>query len=243
MQDKTPSRTPRDEASRLRSEPPPSFDQTTRDARGGSVCLALAPAARARATHDRVRDSRSPVAREPTTPTTARAPALASRRRAPLADRAPISHAAGRARSADPTARSLARRAHVWVVVCVCAIVASQGDHVLVGSYDRRLAWFDMDLGSAPYKTLKYHTKALRDVAFHRRHPLVASCADDGTVHVFHATVYDDLLRSPLVVPVKVLRGHETRDGVGVLAIAFAPSQPWIFSAGADGDVLLFHEL
>ena len=102
---------------------------------------------------------------------------------------------------------------------------APVGDHVLVASYDRRLAWFDLDAGASPYKTLKYHTKALRAVACHARYPLVASCSDDGTTHVFHATVYDDLLRQPLIVPVKVLRGHEVRDGVGVLAIAFAPTR------------------
>lgn len=33
------------------------------------------------------------------------------------------------------------------------------GDHVLVSSYDRRVVWFDLDLSSMPYKTLKYHTK------------------------------------------------------------------------------------
>ncbi|CAN0482321.1 unnamed protein product, partial [Scytosiphon promiscuus] len=31
-----------------------------------------------------------------------------------------------------------------------------------VGSYDRRVAWFDLDLSSPPYKTLKYHTKVGR---------------------------------------------------------------------------------
>ncbi len=64
------------------------------------------------------------------------------------------------------------------------------GDHVIVGSYDRRLVWFDLDLSSAPFKTLKFHEKALRCVQFHRKYPLFASSSDDGTVHIFHATVY-----------------------------------------------------
>jgi ribosome biogenesis protein ERB1 len=42
------------------------------------------------------------------------------------------------------------------------------GDHVIVGSYDRRLVWFDMDLSSTPYKTLKFHEKAVRGVSFHK---------------------------------------------------------------------------
>lgn len=64
------------------------------------------------------------------------------------------------------------------------------GDHLLVGSYDRRLCWFDLDLSSKPFKTLKYHAKAVRDVVFHAKYPLMASASDDGTVHVFHAMVY-----------------------------------------------------
>lgn len=33
-----------------------------------------------------------------------------------------------------------------------CMDVHHSGDHVLVGSFDRRLVWFDMDLSSTPYK-------------------------------------------------------------------------------------------
>lgn len=46
--------------------------------------------------------------------------------------------------------------------------IHQSGDHVIVGSYDRRLVWFDMDLSSTPYKTLKFHEKAVRSIAFHK---------------------------------------------------------------------------
>jgi ribosome biogenesis protein ERB1 len=163
--------------------------------------------------------------------------------------------------------------------------VHSSGDHVVIGSYDRRLVWFDMDLGSTPYKTLKFHEKALRQVrrnrralqatdpnkpsshpnslffhsllytihttrhqvTFHKRYPLLASASDDGAVHIFHATVYSDLERNPMVVPLKVLKGHGVNGGgkskLGVLACAFHPRQPWLFSAGADGVINLFQDL
>ena len=68
--------------------------------------------------------------------------------------------------------------------------VHQSGDHVIIGSYDRRVVWFDLDLASTPYKTLKFHEKAVRGVKYHRRYPLMASAADDGTVHIFHSTVY-----------------------------------------------------
>lgn len=64
------------------------------------------------------------------------------------------------------------------------------GDHIIVGSYDRRVVWFDLDLSSTPYKTLKFHEKAVRGVQYHKRFPLMASAADDGSVHVFHSMVY-----------------------------------------------------
>jgi ribosome biogenesis protein ERB1 len=52
--------------------------------------------------------------------------------------------------------------------------------------------------------------------------------------------VYSDLMTNPLIVPVKILRGHEVVDHAGVLACAWHPSQPWVFTAGADAAISLF---
>lgn len=51
---------------------------------------------------------------------------------------------------------------------------------------------------------------------------------------------HSDLLQNPLLVPVKVLKGHTLTRDLGVLDVAFHPTQPWVFSAGADGTVRLF---
>ncbi|KAM9737364.1 ribosome biogenesis protein bop1 [Menidia menidia] len=114
------------------------------------------------------------------------------------------------------------------------------GDHVICGSYDCRLAWFDLDLSTKPYKMLRHHKKAVRSVAYHRAYPLFASASDDGSVIVCHGTVYNDLLQNPLIVPVKVLRGHVITHDLGVLDVKFHPTQPWIFSSGADATIRLF---
>ncbi|XP_041811583.1 ribosome biogenesis protein bop1 [Chelmon rostratus] len=114
------------------------------------------------------------------------------------------------------------------------------GDHVICGSYDCRLSWFDLDLSTKPYKMLRHHKKAVRGVAYHRLYPLFASASDDGSVIVCHGTVYNDLLQNPLIVPVKVLRGHTITHDLGVLDVTFHPTQPWIFSSGADATVRLF---
>ena len=105
------------------------------------------------------------------------------------------------------------------------------------------MIWFDLDLSATPYKTLKYHERALRSVQMHKRYPLMASASDDGTIHVFHSMVYSDLMRNPLIVPVKILRGHSVTKKLGVLTVAFHPNQPWIFSGGADGKIFLFQDI
>ncbi|TRY91259.1 hypothetical protein DNTS_035665 [Danionella cerebrum] len=114
------------------------------------------------------------------------------------------------------------------------------GDNVICGSYDSRLAWFDLDLSTKPYKVLRHHKKALRSVAYHRHYPLFASGSDDGNVIVCHGMVYNDLLQNPLIVPVKVLKGHSITHDLGVLDVSFHPTQPWVFSSGADATVRLF---
>ncbi|XP_069478001.1 ribosome biogenesis protein BOP1 [Ambystoma mexicanum] len=114
------------------------------------------------------------------------------------------------------------------------------GDNLICGSYDSKLAWFDLDLSTKPYKVLRHHRKALRGVSFHKHYPLFASASDDGAVIVCHGMVYNDLLQNPLIVPVKVLKGHEITRDLGVLDVTFHPTQPWLFSSGADATIRLF---
>lgn len=142
----------------------------------------------------------------------------------------------------------LVKQAMVKRLATGCRWIASidvhaSGDHLIVSTLDRKVIWFDLDLGTNPYKTLKYHERAVRSSKFHRRYPLLASASDDGAVHVFHSMVYSDLMRNPLIVPVKILRGHTVTSKLGVLTTAFHPSQPWLFTGGADGKIFLFQDL
>lgn len=115
------------------------------------------------------------------------------------------------------------------------------GDNVIIGSFDCKTSWFDIDLSAKPYHTLRHHKSAVRSVAYHKHYPLFASASDDGSVIVCHGKVYSDLLQNPLIVPVKVLRGHKITNKLGVMDCKFHPSQPWVFSAGADSTVRLYH--
>ncbi|XVF00040.1 hypothetical protein REPUB_Repub03eG0252100 [Reevesia pubescens] len=114
------------------------------------------------------------------------------------------------------------------------------GDNVIVGSKEGKLCWFDMDLSSKPYKTLKCHPKDITNVAFHRSYPLFASCSDDCTAYIFHGMVFADLNQNPLIVPLEILRGHTSSDGRGVMDCKFHPRQPWLFTAGADSSIKLY---
>lgn len=116
-----------------------------------------------------------------------------------------------------------------------------RGDHLLASSYDKRVLWHDLDLSATPYKTLRYHEKAVRNVSYHKgRLPLFASAADDGSIHVFHGTVYDDLMTNPLLVPLKKLTGHKVVHSLGVLDLVWHPKEAWLFTAGADGTARLW---
>ncbi|XP_078441418.1 transducin/WD40 repeat-like superfamily protein [Wolffia australiana] len=114
------------------------------------------------------------------------------------------------------------------------------GDNVIVGSKEGKLCWFDMDLSSKPYKTLKAHPKDITSVAFHGSYPLFASSSEDCTAYVFHGMVYSDLNQNPLIVPLEILRGHVSASFRGVLDCKFHPRQPWLFTAGADSVIKLF---
>ncbi|KAJ4472272.1 NUC169 domain-containing protein [Lentinula aciculospora] len=115
--------------------------------------------------------------------------------------------------------------------------VHPSGDHLIVGGYDRKLCWFDLELSDKPYKVLRYHTRAIRSLHFHPTYPLFASSSDDGAIQIFHARVYNDLMTDPLIVPLKILRGHEVTKGLGVLQVKWCNRHPWLVSGGADGAV------
>ncbi|OQD67284.1 hypothetical protein PENDEC_c040G05955 [Penicillium decumbens] len=119
---------------------------------------------------------------------------------------------------------------------------ASGGDNIIVGSYDRRLLWHDLDLSARPYKTLRYHRKAIRAVKFHPggRYPLFADASDDGSLQIFHGSVTGDMLSNASIVPLKVLKGHKVTAELGVLDIDWHPREAWCVSAGADGTCRLW---
>ncbi|KAF8867202.1 putative ribosome biogenesis protein erb1 [Acephala macrosclerotiorum] len=115
------------------------------------------------------------------------------------------------------------------------------GDNLIVGSYDRRLLWHDLDLSTRPYKTMRFHSKAIRAVKYHKGgFPLFADASDDGSLQIFHGKVVSDMMENATIVPVKVLKGHKVKSALGVMDIDWHPREPWCVSAGSDGTCRLW---
>jgi ribosome biogenesis protein ERB1 len=111
-----------------------------------------------------------------------------------------------------------------------CMSVHPSGDHVIIGSHDRRLSWFDLELSNKPYKTVRGR-EGYRDVKFHLRQPLFCAAAEDGSVVIFHGRVYGDLSSNPLIVPVNKLRAHTNSNHDGAMSACFHPVQVQYFFA------------
>ncbi|CAL5090070.1 unnamed protein product [Urochloa decumbens] len=71
------------------------------------------------------------------------------------------------------------------------------GDNVIVGSKDGKLCWFDTDLSTRPYKTLKTHSKdeaasmnrevvgAMLDCKFHPKQPWLFTAGADSVIRLY----------------------------------------------------------
>lgn len=131
--------------------------------------------------------------------------------------------------------------------------VHASGDHLVVGGENQRVTWFDYDLGERPYKILRYHKAAVRSVGFHPSYPLLFSGSADGTIHIFHAKVFTDLMNAPAIVPVKKLtpaqdflctklNSHAAPSAQKdpVLFCSWHPYQPWLVAALRSGKIGIF---
>lgn len=71
----------------------------------------------------------------------------------------------------------------------------------------------------------------------------VPSAALVGTGFAHFTDVFSshsDLLQNATIVPLKMLRGHQRSSDLGVLDVIFPPTQPWLFTAGADCTIRLY---
>jgi len=118
-----------------------------------------------------------------------------------------------------------------------CMAVHPSGEHFVVGTYNRKLTWIEMEYTDRPLTLRNLHAGAVRSVSIHPKYPLMASASDNGNVCVTYAKVYRDYLKDPMIVPVQDLWEHQVMDHQCVLDSQWHPTQPFLFTAGKDGTV------
>ena len=47
-------------------------------------------------------------------------------------------------------------------------------------------------------------------------------------------------MQNAMIVPLKILKGHEIVKNVGITSCKFHPTQPWLFTSGADSTIKLY---
>ena len=74
----------------------------------------------------------------------------------PLLPCPPTAQTKTRVRIYNLQSQSLVKKLQTGVKWISSIDVHPGGDNVIIGSYDRRLSWFDTDLSVRPYKTLRW---------------------------------------------------------------------------------------
>ena len=118
-----------------------------------------------------------------------------------------------------------------------CGAIHPSGDHVILGSADRKLVWFDLDGGDKPYKKMKVHDQTMSSVAFHpnyKHFPLMVSTSHDCKAVVQFAKIDPQNLDDAMVVPLKSLRGHVKTDALGITCARFCHLKHWLVTGGQD---------
>lgn len=118
--------------------------------------------------------------------------------------------------------------------------VHKDGENIICGTKDGKIAWFQLDLSEKPYKIMEFHNDKIKSLSFHSNYPLFCSASRNGKILIYHNTVYDDLIQDPLIVPLKVLKPSTSEDQ-SLNCVAFHPKHPWIFSCGDDAVIRLWN--
>ena len=114
------------------------------------------------------------------------------------------------------------------------------GNDLIAGDKSGKVAWFQLELSSKPYKLMDYHQDKIKAIDFNNNYPLFLSCSRNGKLLVYYGKVNDEELIDPLIVPLKVLKTNNSNGNNIFTCACFHPKQVWIFSGGEDGKIRLW---
>ena len=119
------------------------------------------------------------------------------------------------------------------------------GNDLIAGDKSGKVAWFQLELSSKPFKLMDYHQDKIKSVEFNNNFPLFLSCSRNGKLVVYYGKVNEEELVDPLIVPLKVLKignndKNEKNKNKLFTCACFHPKQIWIFSGGEDGKIRMW---
>ena len=125
--------------------------------------------------------------------------------------------------------------------------IHKNGNDLIAGDKSGKVAWFQLELSSKPFKLMDYHQDKIKAVEFNNNFPLFLSCSRNGKLVVYYGKVNDEELIDPLIVPLKVLKinsnekdeNNNSKNKLFTCA-CFHPKQIWIFSGGEDGKIRMW---
>ncbi|TNJ26684.1 Ribosome biogenesis protein ERB1 [Giardia muris] len=130
----------------------------------------------------------------------------------------------------------------------IMASTVGRGDNLVVGGSSAACAYFPGLMGQQPASRLHYHTAPIRSLDLHPCGGLLATCSDDGVVHISRIVdpplaqrdrVFDSL-REKMLPCVVLAKEQREGDHAGIHRVVWHPSQPWLLSAGTDGQIRLW---
>ena len=114
------------------------------------------------------------------------------------------------------------------------------GKDLIAGDKSGKVAWFQLEFSTKPFKLMDYHQDKIKSVDFNDNYPLFLSCSGNGKLLVYHGKVNEEELIDPLIVPLKVLKTNNVQGSNEFTCACFHPKQIWIFSGGQDGKIRLW---
>ncbi len=75
---------------------------------------------------------------------------------------------------------------------------------IIVGTKNAKVAWFQLELSEKPFKIMDHHRDKIKNVYFHSDYPLFSCCSKNGKLLLYHATISTDMIKDPVIVPLKV---------------------------------------
>jgi len=102
---------------------------------------------------------------------------------------------------------------------------------ILVGTHDSKVYLFDVEVSDAPCKVIQLNSGTVLASSFHNQLPLFAVTLSSGLTQIFHRRVMDDILRTPVIVPLKALACDAAQGTSDSSDCVFHGTQPWIFAS------------